>query len=207
MCDQVSLDEIKMFQNKECQGDSVKFPNSGTFSIQNIKSMVIPENFKVTFIKKSQKLDFDHQIWGTYIDDTETHIDKWKDKNEEVHDSFDDVSMIIIDKFTERSNLLALSCSGLLEPPIVGYEPLLNGSLNQDCDRFLDVYCNKSDNYSREVCGHRQVCVTSNSTTNNNAAIILVVVALIVVVTFCYIFYISQQNSRDKRVPYIEEVE
>jgi hypothetical protein len=207
MCDQVELDQIKFFSDKECQGNPINFQNSGTFSIQHIKSMVIPENFKVTFIKNSQKLDFDHQIWGTYIDDTETHIDKWKDKNEEFHDSFDDVNMIIVDKFTERSNLLASSCVGLLEPPIVGYEPTLNGNLNQDCDRFLDVYCSKLDNYSREVCGHRQVCVASNNTTNNNATIILVIVALIVVVTFCYIFYISQQNSRDKQVPYIEEVE
>ncbi len=206
MCEQVALDTIKIYQEKQCNGLAQIFPNSGSFSISHMKSVVIPENFKVTFIKHSNKLEFDQQIWGTYIDDTETHIDKWIDKNKQkIHDSFDDVTTIIIDRFTERSNLLASSCVGLLEPPIVGYEPVRNGTLNLECDSFLDVYCGQKDNYSMEVCKHRQVCVTSLSNSTNNATIILVIVSLIVIITFCYIVYIS--HYRKAPIPFIEEVE
>jgi hypothetical protein len=207
MCDQVPLNQITVFQEKECVGNVQIFSNSGSFSVKNIKSIVIPENFKVTLVKKSHKLEFDQQLWGTYIDDTQTHIDKWKDSSEETHMDFDDIDTIIIDKFTERSTLLASSCVGLLEPPIIGYEPTQNGNLNLECDHFLDVYCSGSDNYSKELCQHRQVCVTSHSSQSNNATIILVIVGIIVIVTFCYIVYISQFGKNSRRLPYIEEVE
>jgi hypothetical protein len=196
MCEQDPLNEVKLFTDTDCFGEWIQIDHSGSFPIDTkVQSLIVPENFQVQFIQNGYKNDFDKYIWGTTIEDTSVYFDKWKNNQDESHLSFDGINHVVVKKLGDRQNLLASSCVGLLEPPLLGYEPVKDGNLNLKCDQFLSNYCSGFDSYSREVCQHRKLCaITPNSNSFNNLNIFICILGLITIMAFiCFLF--SSKNT------------
>jgi hypothetical protein len=210
-----NLVEVLLFSEENCRGEIIRYSKDGEYKLSDLlKSFIIPENYKLRLFKNLSEtgetihVDFNHSMWGIGIDNVEHSIDLWKNNfGENVHSSFEDIKYIDIEKLGDRDSLIASSCVGLHEPPIYLFEPSKNGSLNNECENFLDIYCTSSDPYSRDLCKHRNTFVLSvdesdkSSSYDETLYIIIYVIfgsiAIFVILLFVWgMFFNSKTNSR-----------
>lgn len=163
-----SYNEIPLvfFQETDCYGEPVQviFPNNDNVTKlpvdTPIKSFIIPENVKVYFFKTNpinQEILFNKQMWGLYIDNTEMSLDTWTIRNSisEIKDTFANITHIRLENQGPRQFVIASSCVGEgRDEYIPNYDPELN---KQNCDQFLDVFCQLNDPYTRKLCKLRKL--------------------------------------------------
>lgn len=201
-CEFQDKETIQFFENTNCQGQVKSYEDSGVVTLEKYKSMIIPENYEVTFSKNNALVKYNHKLWGTYIDDVSTTIDVWQQVKEETtfHLSYEDAENAVIHKLGERSHLIASSCVGLLEFPIKDYEPIKNNKINTNCEIFLDNYCSSHNEYEMEVCKHRKVFVPQQQETNNTSNDDwLVYLYLALFLLFIVVIYIVVYKFKIKR--------
>ena len=202
---------VYLFSQPDCQGEVTSIHHAGEVPTTAFQSCVIPENFKVRLTKEDQQqtllLDFNPVVWGTTVDDVDLVIDRWSTLHgHKIHSSLADVRLIDIQWLGDRNRLLASSCVGLQEPPIPDYEPEKHGQLNPTCDHFMDVYCQASDAYSRELCQHRKTSVTISvsipTTTNQSSTWLWVVVALVLFACLLILACWSEKHTSKSDYPF-----
>ena len=158
---------VLVFTEPECQGAMMEIRSDGKFSLPgNGKSFIVPENYKLRLHKDFMYVDYDHYLWGTYVDNTELSIDIWTNSfGIESRTSYDGVEYIEAQSLGNREDVIASSCVGLHNPPLFDYEP---GPLNERCENFLDIYCQSSRLYQMDVCKHRKMYFHSEMESKHN---------------------------------------
>jgi hypothetical protein len=168
-CEQVFKQEIEtdknvnvlLFSETDCLGSMVHV-GEGIHNVQelNIKSFIVPENFKVRLRKASEgsSANYDNYLWGNYVTNVDLLNDFWRnDFGQEFLSPYTDISQLDVSYIGDRSILLASSCAGISDRPLPTYEPFTDGTLNLKCDTFMDMFCNSSSIYNREICQRREI--------------------------------------------------
>jgi hypothetical protein len=158
---------VLVFNEPECKGEMTEIITNGQFSLSgNGKSFIVPENYKLRLHKDFRYVDYDHYLWGTYVDNTELSIDIWMDSfGIESRTSYDGIQYIEVESLGIREDVIASSCVGLHNPPLFEYEP---GPINEKCENFLDSYCQSSRRYQIDVCNHRKMYFQPELESNHN---------------------------------------
>jgi hypothetical protein len=147
---------VHLFEDTNCEGERIVL-QAGRAHVAPFLSFVVPENYRVRLAKSrsGQVVEFDAALWGTSVTDVNEVVDVWQGPHGAQHESYDGVDHVEVKLLGERSHLLAGSCTGIHEPPVAGFEPFVDGSLNPRCDQFMDQYCQSSEQYNRDVCRRR----------------------------------------------------
>jgi hypothetical protein len=227
-CERVFKQEIEtdknvnmlLFSEIDCQG-LMMHVGEGVHNVKelDIKSFIVPENFKVQVRKSSEgfSANYDNYVWGNYVTNVDLLNDFWRnDFGQEFLSTYTDISNLDVSSIGDRSILLASSCVGISDRPLPTYEPFTNGTLNLKCDTFMDVFCNSSNIYNREICQYRKIRGQDTFKTlqelskeiedqQNWFAIILYVVyggvAIAAISLFIWTFYTAQKKRIKTRYP------
>ena len=188
--------DIYLFDETSCQGDYMKVSNPGRTSVKPFQSFIVPENYQIRLGKSVSGLTvhFDHQLWGIYVDDVTSVVDVWDGPHGTQHDSYDEVDVVDIRVLGERDHVLAGSCVGLQDPPVYNHEPEVDGHINPVCEDLLDIYCQSSDSYSRDMCKHRITYTPNMSKEYNDKdewSILLIVIIFATVLICIFIMFPS----------------
>lgn len=197
---------VLLFEHENCRGDGIEFDQEGVFVLDNLKpkSFIIPENFKVRFIKNTTddgilSTEFNHHLWETFVYDVDEYVELWQSlRNDEIHSSFDNIYKIEIDIIGKRNHIIAHSCVGLKDEPLKKYQPIVDGKLNQTCESFLDTYCSSSDPYNIDLCSHRKTHAhVDNSTDSSSSLLISICICIAIIISLCVLLRIVfQQNNK-----------
>lgn len=206
---------ILFFKESNCQGDPIQIvyiDKDKTIIINKshvIKSFIIPENVKTVLFKSDEKyIEFDKYLWGNFIDDTAMCLDMWKilTSQMESRDSFENLTHLTIETVGPRNELIASSCVGELDKPLLHYDYEKD---TNECNAFLDAFCQNNDSYSNEICKSRKLITKQDienyekqntAKTGNIYLIVYIIIGLFIL--FCILYNVLKYNTNHKLQKY-----
>jgi hypothetical protein len=193
---------VLIYSKENCQGEYKEFNKNGDYSVVEIRSFIIPENYNVRFYKQNRQIycDYRSSVWNPLVDNVLENFEHWRSSTgDEFQDSFDGVDSIDIENLGHRDLVLASSCVGLLENPVLGYNSSVEGVLNKRCEDLLDVFCSSPDGYHRDLCTHRimysEKVPEDNSVVNQRQWIYFVCIGIIVFFTVLTIVFTIRRKT------------